>query len=80
MPNPTDRDLLAFEAAHPRHTGTKEETIRAELGVTPARYYQLLDRAVAKPDALEVDPILVHRYQRQSAGAAHRQRSRLSAR
>lgn len=79
MPIPTDRELLAFEAAHPRHTGDKEEAIRAELGVTPARYYQLLDRAIAKPSALEVDPMLVHRHQRVTRELAAQARRRQRA-
>ena len=37
--------LLAFEARWPRHSGSKELAIRAKLGVTPARFYQLLSRA-----------------------------------
>ncbi|MBA8815654.1 hypothetical protein FHX48_000706 [Microbacterium halimionae] len=62
----TDRDraLLAFEAQHPRHVGDKEERIRAELQVSPARYYQLLGRLIDTADALEFDPLLVHRLRR----------------
>lgn len=37
--------LLDFEAQHPKHTGRKETRIRDELHTTPARYYQLLNRA-----------------------------------
>ncbi len=59
-----DRDLLAFEAAWQRHAGAKEEAIRAELGLTPARYYQLLGRLIDSPDALAHDPLLVKRLQR----------------
>lgn len=45
MPSPTIAELLDFEADHPNHTGSKEIRIRDELGITPARYYQLLHRA-----------------------------------
>lgn len=45
MTKPTVAELLDFEAAHPQHTGSKEIRIRDELGITPARYYQLLHRA-----------------------------------
>jgi hypothetical protein len=55
--------LLAFEAQWGAHTGHKEEPIRRELDVTPARYYQLLGRAIDTREALELDPLLVHRLQ-----------------
>lgn len=53
--------LLAFERAHPRHDGTKEENIRAELGVTPARYYVLLVRAARSLEGMAADPITARR-------------------
>ena len=53
--------LLAFELAHPHHDGTKEETIRAELGLTPARYYVLLGRAARSLEGMAVDPITARR-------------------
>ncbi|QAY58746.1 DUF3263 domain-containing protein [Microbacterium protaetiae] len=58
------RALLDFEAAWQRHGGAKEEAIRAELGLTPARYYQLLGRLIDTEDALAHDPMLVKRLQR----------------
>lgn len=62
----TDRDraMLALEAAWPRHNGSKEQTIRATLGMSPARYYQLLDRLIATEQALAHDPMLVRRLRR----------------
>ena len=59
-----DRALLDFEAHWPRHSGAKEETLRRELSLTPARYYQLLDRLIDDGDALAYDPMLVHRLRR----------------
>ena len=53
--------LLAFERSHPRHNGTKEETIRAELGLTPARYYVLLGRAARSLEGMRADPITARR-------------------
>ena len=35
-----DRAILALETAWPRHGGAKEEVIRAQLGMSAARYYQ----------------------------------------
>ncbi|QMU97862.1 DUF3263 domain-containing protein [Microbacterium esteraromaticum] len=54
-------DLLAFEHAHPRHNGDKEETIRATFGITPARYYVLLGRAARSIDGIRADPITARR-------------------
>lgn len=53
--------LLAFERAHPRHDGTKEETIRADLGLTPARYYVLLARAARSVEGMAADAITARR-------------------
>lgn len=62
----TDRDraILALEAAWPRHGGTKEEVIRTKLGMSPARYYQLLGRLIDTEQALDHDPLLVRRLRR----------------
>lgn len=62
----TDRDraLLAFEAEWRRHGGAKEEAIRAEFGMPPARYYQLLGRLIDTAEALEHDPLLIRRLRR----------------
>lgn len=60
----TIADLLTFEDAHRGHTPAKEEQIRQVLGVTPARYYQLLNRAIDTQEALELSPMLVHALQR----------------
>lgn len=62
----TDRDraILALEAAWPRHSGAKEETIRRTLGMSPARYYQLLGRLIDTEQALQHDPLLIRRLRR----------------
>ena len=62
----TDRDraLLDFEGEWRRHRGAKEEAIRTELGLSPARYYQLLGRLIDTVEALEHDPMLVKRLRR----------------
>ncbi|MDZ8276994.1 DUF3263 domain-containing protein [Microbacterium aquimaris] len=59
-----DRTLLDFEAEWRRHIGAKEEAIRAELGLAPARYYQVLDRLIDTVEAQEYDPMLVKRLRR----------------
>ncbi|MDQ1084610.1 MULTISPECIES: DUF3263 domain-containing protein [Microbacterium] len=75
----SDRELayLAFEGEWRRHAGAKEEAIRAEFGVTPARYYQVLGRLIDTPEALAHDPMLVRRLRRRRDDAADRHRSRL---
>ncbi|MEZ3161655.1 DUF3263 domain-containing protein [Microbacterium sp. BWT-B31] len=62
----TDRDraILDFEAEWRRHAGAKEEAILAELGMSPARYYQLLGRLIDDAAAQEHDPMLVGRLRR----------------
>ncbi|MFB4350233.1 DUF3263 domain-containing protein [Microbacterium sp. CR_7] len=59
-----DRLILALETAWPRHGGAKEEVIRAQLGMSAARYYQLLGRLIDSEEALEFDPLLVGRLRR----------------
>jgi hypothetical protein len=59
-----DRTILAFEAEWRRHVGAKEEAIRDDLGISPARYYQLLGRLIETADAQEHDPMLVKRLRR----------------
>lgn len=62
----TDRDraILEFEARWQRHAGAKEEAIRAELGLSPARYYQLLGRLIDTTEAQQHDPMLTKRLRR----------------
>jgi hypothetical protein len=62
----SDRDLaiLAFENEWSRHAGAKEEAIRADLAMSPARYYQLLGRLIDTADAQAHDPMLVKRLRR----------------
>jgi hypothetical protein len=59
-----DAAILAFEQQWWRHAGAKEEAIRTELGVSAARYYQLLGVLIDSPVALASDPMLVKRLQR----------------
>lgn len=78
---PTTAELLDFEAAHPTWTGEKDELCISELGPRPARYYQLLHRAVQTEGALEHDAMTTHRVLRrlaQRAAAAEIIRCRLA--
>lgn len=62
----TDREraILDFEGEWRRHVGAKEEAIREDLGISPARYYQLLGRLIDTAEAQAYDPMLVKRLRR----------------
>lgn len=62
----TDREraILEFEGTWRHHAGVKEQRIRDEFGLSPARYYQLLGALIDSPVALAHDPMLVKRLQR----------------
>lgn len=59
-----DRALLDFESQWTRHGAAKEEAVRSDLGLAPARYYQLLERLLDDADAVAYAPMLVHRLRR----------------
>ena len=59
-----DLHVLAFEHDRARHDRTKEAEIRVEFDMSPARYYQVLNRVIDSPAALAYDPQLVARLQR----------------
>ena len=71
-----DRAILALETAWPRHGGAKEEVIRAQLGMSAARYYQLLGRLIESEAALHYDPMLIGRLRRLRDARAVRRASR----
>ena len=68
MPQPplTDRDraVLALEGRYWRTPGAKEQAIREQLGLSPTRYYQLLNGLLDRPEALAHAPVLVNRLRR----------------
>lgn len=66
MPAIPDRErrMLEFERRWWKHAGAKEEAIRAEFDLPPARYYQVLNATLDLPAALFFDPLLVRRLQR----------------
>ena len=56
-----DARILDFERQWWRHVGAKEDAIRAEFGLSAARYYQLLNAVIDSPAAVRHDPMLVRR-------------------
>jgi hypothetical protein len=58
------REILAMEAQWWRSPGAKAEAIIVQLGLTPTRYAQLLNRLLDDPEALAADPVTVNRLRR----------------
>lgn len=58
------RAILDFERDGSRHPGHKEDSIRQQFDISPARYYQLLGTLIDTRAALAYDPLLVNRLQR----------------
>ena len=76
-PGLTNRELamLSFERQWWRVAGAKETAIRDRFGLSPTRYYQVLNALVDRSEALAADPLLVRRLRRVRAA---RQRTRPS--
>jgi hypothetical protein len=72
-----DRAILDFEQAWWMRPGAKAAAITDMLGLSPTRYYQLLNALIDEPDALAHDPLLVRRLRRQRS---HRRRARVEGR
>ncbi|GGP61496.1 hypothetical protein GCM10010214_39060 [Streptomyces abikoensis] len=62
----SERDLavLALERRSWPGPGAKERVVRERLGITPTRYYQLLNALLDDPRALAHDPVTVNRLRR----------------
>jgi len=56
--------VLEIESRTWRYAGVKEAHIRAELGMTPTRYYAVLNRLLDDPAAEAAYPQLVRRLRR----------------
>jgi Protein of unknown function (DUF3263) len=59
-----ERDLLDFEREAWKLRMSKERAIRERFGFSAARYHQLLNRAIDRPEAILYDPMLVRRLRR----------------
>jgi Protein of unknown function (DUF3263) len=58
------RQILDFERSWWNMPGPKDRAIRQKLGLSSARYHQLLNGLIDRPDALAYDPMLVRRLRR----------------
>jgi DNA-directed RNA polymerase specialized sigma subunit len=59
-----DRAVLAMEHTSWPGPGAKERAIREQLGISPVRYYQLLNALIDDERALAHDPVTVNRLRR----------------
>ena len=60
-----DRAILAIEKRSWRFEGAKLQVIRETLGLSPTRYYLVLNELLDDPAALSAEPIVIRRLQRQ---------------
>ncbi len=58
------RAVLDFERDWWKRAGSKERAVSERFGLSAARYHQLLNRAIDRPEALLYDPMLVRRLRR----------------
>jgi hypothetical protein len=56
--------ILAFERQWWKHAGAKEQAIRETFEISSTRYYQLLNKLLDDPRAVEFDAPLVNRLRR----------------
>jgi Protein of unknown function (DUF3263) len=56
--------VLAFERSWWTSPGAKEREILDVFGMSPTRYYQVLNELIDQPAAAQFDPVLVARLRR----------------
>lgn len=62
-----ERAVLELERSWFKFAGAKDAEIRERFGISPTRYYQVLNALLDRPEALAADPTTVRRLQRQRA-------------
>lgn len=62
-----DLALLDFERQWWKEPGSKEQALRTRFGVSPTRYYQLVNALVDREAAMRHDPMLLTRLRRTRA-------------
>ncbi|MFJ6985266.1 MULTISPECIES: DUF3263 domain-containing protein [unclassified Streptomyces] len=60
----TELRILALERRGFLSPGAKERAVREELGLSPVRYFQLLNALLDDARAVEADPVTVNRLRR----------------
>jgi hypothetical protein len=61
-----DIRLLEFEGRNPQHTPAKMDVVRTRIGMSPARYYEWLERLARRPEVQDGYPHIVARVQRRA--------------
>ncbi|MFZ1363033.1 MAG: DUF3263 domain-containing protein [Candidatus Nanopelagicales bacterium] len=56
--------ILEFEHRWYRHRGEKHVDLSREFGISPIRYFQILNHIIDKPAAVVAEPMLVNRLRR----------------
>ena len=59
-----DAAILEFEKKWWHYQGAKQQAIRDAFGLTPTRYYELLEELIDLPEAFALAPATVGRYRR----------------
>ena len=69
-----ERAVLDLERDWWQQSASKELLIRGRVGVSPSRYYRVLQALLEAPEAMAYDPLVVRRLQR-SRTARRRERT-----
>lgn len=60
-----EAEILGFERSWWSQGGAKETAIRERFELSAGDYYHLLGELIDRPEAMEIDPLLVRRLRRQ---------------
>ena len=71
-----DQQMLALERQWWKYAGAKEQAIREKFDMSSARYYQVLNALIDRPEALAADPLLVRRLRRLRASRQRQRQAR----
>ena len=75
-----EQQVLQFERQWWRYAGAKEQAIRDQFNLNATRYYQILNRLLDDPAAMEFDPLLIKRLRRLRESRQRARTSRAAAR
>lgn len=76
----SEAEILAFEKLRWKYAGAKDSAILERFGMSPTRYYQVLNALIDRPEAQAAEPLLVGRLRRlRDARAAQRTPGRQSS-
>jgi len=67
--SPLEQQILVFERQWWKQAGAKESAIQQTFGLSATRYYQLLNRLLDSPAAMQAEPTVVGRLRRLRGGS-----------